>query len=909
MKKIVLFFTIILLYSGISAQIIKTVAGGGPWPFEGQKALLSQMAPGSIVEDPIGNIYYSENSTIRKISKQGIVTTIAGTGTIGYSGDGGLAIKAMLYYPSSLILDPQGNLCFSDALNNRVRRISKSGIISTIAGNGLAGFSGDGGLASAAQIGGYTSLIFDKIGNLYIEDFNNYRIRKVSVDGIISTYAGNGNWGNDGDGGQAINASIVGTGSMAFAPDGTLYIPTQASTIRAISPIGIINTVVGNGISGFSGDGGMASAAQLNYPMGVSIDKIGNMFVLDGWNYRIRKISTSGIITTVAGNGTYGYSGDGGPATMAQISYTSLYIDNFGNIIFADTYHSRIREINLSGIISTIGGTGAINFTGDGGNPLLAQFNGLSGLTFDGLGNLFIMDQYNYRIRKVSTNNIVTTYAGNGSQTYNGDGMQATLTAINPGGASGIAADKLGNVFFSEPAFNRVRKITTDGIITTIAGNGTYGFSGDGGPAISAQVGYPQGITIDKLGNLFFVDGNRIRKISTDGIINTVAGNGNDGYGKDGVSALNTEVYFAQGIYVDELGNLFIAESGSNRIRMVNNSGIISTYAGFNSYGLSNNYGFSGDGGQATIAKLNFPVGVSGDKEGNIYIADIGNNRIRKVDPNGIINTIAGNGTYGFSGDGGIAINASLNYSTQTAIDLNGNVLFADMANNRVRGIYNSVISAITTGLSLKTYYTKASQPKKLIVGGTNLISNVTITGNSNIEFSKDPDRGYVSSISLNPTNLTLNNTSIYFRLTSIVPVGIYNDQISVTASGLPTKTFNLVDTVLKKSTNSSFEIASNENINLLDATESSDVSISAVVTAYPNPTRGQFQLTINNFNTGKAGINIIDAKGSTIKSKDVQITTRKHVEHIDLSSATNGSYFIQVFQNNQMKSIPIIKE
>ena len=143
----------------------------------------------------------------------------------------------------------------------------------------------------------------------------------------------------------------------------------------------------------------------------------------------------------------------------------------------------------------------------------------------------------------------------------------------------------------------------------------------------------------------------------------------------------------------------------------------------------------------------------------------------------------------------------------------------------------------------------------------------------------------------------------------TIVPVGIYNDQISVTASGLLSKTFNLVDTVLKKSTNSSFEIASNENINLLDATESSDVSVTAGVTAYPNPTRGQFQLTINNFNTGKVGINIIDAKGSTIKSKDVQITGRKHVEQIDLSSASNGSYFIQVIQNNQMKSIPIIKE
>jgi hypothetical protein len=915
MKKIVLFFTIILLYSGISAQIIKTVAGGGAWPFEGQKAIQAQMSPISLARDTLGNVYYIDTylNSIKKISKLGIVTTIAGNGSVGYSGDGGLAKNAQLNQPQSLAIDSKGNLYFFDAGNSRVRRISKSGIITNYVGNGVGGFGGDGGLAINAQISGGISMTVDNLGNLILSDQWNVRIRKVTPNGIITTIAGNGNWANDGDGGQAIAASIFANPYIAVAKDGTIYFPTWSYTIRSISPTGIINTIAGNGNPGYSGDGGLAIAAQINSLFGMAVDPSGNLLIID--NNHVRKITTSGVISSIIGTGNTSLSGDGGPAILAGGSFNSICIDNFGNINLGDGMNYRIREINVSGIISTIGGTGSIGFTGDGGNALLAELNtngGGGGVAVDGSGNIFIIDYGNFRIRKVSTNGIITTYAGNGINPYfvfgtninNGDGLQATLASIFPTGKPGIAVDKQGTVYFSE--WGRIRKITTDGIISTVAGNGNFGFSGDGGPATLALINGPQGIAVDSIGNIYFSDAsnNRVRKISTDGIITTIAGNGGYGPGNDGIPAVNSEVSFPTGLFIDNMNNLYISEQYNNRVRKVNTSGIINTFAGIN-----NNYGFSGDGGPASAALLSSPISISGDNDGNIFIAEFSGARIRKVALNGIISTIAGNGNWGFSGDGGISTNASLNLPGGISVDGNGNILFADLGNNRVREIFNSVLTTSTNGLSLKTTYGKASQPKQLIVGGKNLTTSVNITGNTNLEFSKNPDHGYFSSITLNATKYNLANTTIYFRLTSSVPVGIYNDQISVTASGLPTKTFNLVDTVLKKTNNSSFEIASTENINLIDAIESSDVSIKAGVTAYPNPTRGQFQLTINNFNTGKAGINIVDAKGSTIKSKDVQIMSRKHVEQIDLSSATNGSYFIQVIQNNQMKSIPIIKE
>jgi uncharacterized protein (TIGR03437 family) len=337
----------------------------------------------------------------------------------------------------------------------------------------------------------------------------------------------------------------------------------------------------------------------------------------------------TGTITTVAGNGTQGFSGDGGPATSASLyDPVGVTLDASGNLFIADDYHNRIREVSASGIITTVAGNGTNSFSGDGGPATSASLNFAPGVTLDASGNLFIADFDNNRIRKVSANGIITTVAGNGSQGFSGDGGPATSASLY--GPFGVALDASGNLFIADSENNRIRKVSTSGTITTVAGNGTYGvFSGDGGPATSASLNLPIAVTVDSSGNLFIVDAqnNRIRMVSASGIITTVAGNGTRGFSGDGGPATSASLFSPFGAAVDSSGNLFIADGNNNRIRKVSANGIITTVAG------SGNQGFSGDGGPATSASLYLPNSVAVDSAGNIFIGDTGNNRIRKVSP------------------------------------------------------------------------------------------------------------------------------------------------------------------------------------------------------------------------------------------------------------------------------------
>jgi sugar lactone lactonase YvrE len=389
--------------------------------------------------------------------------------------------------------------------------------------------------------------------------------------------------------------------------------------------------VAGNGNFGFSGDGGPATSAALANPQGgVAVDASGNLFIGDTYDEHIRKVSTNGIITSVLGDGEGGYSGDGGPATNATLdSPTGLAMDTAGNLFIVDTSNERVRKVDTNGIITTVagnGGSGFIgSFSGDEGPATNAALNDPSGgVAVDGFGNVFIADTSNSRIRKVSTNGVITTAAGNGSSGYAGDGRAATNTSLNY--PWGVAVDNLGDVFIADTGNYRIREVTTNGIITTIAGNGTYGYSGDGGRATSAELASPQAVAVDSSGNLFIADtyNNRIRKV-TDSIITTVAGNGTAGHSGDGGQATHAELKTPYAVAVDSSGNLFIADEGNYRIREVTTNGIITTVAG------NSNYGFSGDGGPALNADLSLPEGLAVDASGNVFIADCSNSRVRKV--------------------------------------------------------------------------------------------------------------------------------------------------------------------------------------------------------------------------------------------------------------------------------------
>lgn len=338
------------------------------------------------------------------VSNAQIINTFAGNGSTGYSGDGAAATLAQFFNPWAVAIDAAGNVYIADGGNNCIRKVNTGGVITTIAGiAGFGGYSGDGGAATIAKLSGPVGVALDAAGNLYIAESGNLRIRKVNTSGIISTFAGNGTLGYSGDGAAATLAQLNYPTGVAVDAAGNVYIGDQGNNcIRKVNTGGIISTIAGNGINGYSGDGAAATLAMLSTPAGVAVDAVGNVYISDLNNQRIRKVNTSGIITTIAGTGVAGYSGDGNAATLAQVNQPAgIAVDTGGNVYLADFSNNCIRKINTGGIISTIAGTGVQGFSGDGAAATLAQLNRPYGVAVDA-GNVFIADYYNQRIRKVS---------------------------------------------------------------------------------------------------------------------------------------------------------------------------------------------------------------------------------------------------------------------------------------------------------------------------------------------------------------------------------------------------------------------------------------------------------------------------------------------------------------------------
>ncbi len=348
--------------------------------------------------------------------------------------------------------------------------------ISTIAGNGFSGFSGDGGQATTAEINGPTGIWLDASGNIFIADFGNTRVRKVNSSGIITNLAGNGVGGYSGDGGQATDAEFTNSTGVATDLSGNVYLSDEVGNrIRIINTAGIINTFAGINTAGYSGDGGPASAAELFYPSGVTTDALGNVYIIDRENQCIRVVNSSGIINTIAGLPLYGagYSGDGGPATAAEINNPyGLAVDGSGNVFIADGNNNCIRMINTAGIINTIAGNGFAGYSGDGGPATASEMNSPNGVAVDATGNIYIGDFQNNRIRIVSTSGIINTIAGNGIGSYSGDGGPSTAAEINV--PWGVSVDLSGNIYISDYGNNRIRFITslTTGINNIAAHNG-----------------------------------------------------------------------------------------------------------------------------------------------------------------------------------------------------------------------------------------------------------------------------------------------------------------------------------------------------------------------------------------------------------------------------------------------------
>ena len=674
----------VVFASSASAQIITTVAGTDSVNFSGDNcpALNGTFHhPRSLTSDAVGNIFVvdRDNQRIRKISASGLLTSVAGSGNYGFSGDGGPATAASFRNPFGVAVDGVGNVYIADEENNRIRKINTSGIITTIAGNGLASYTGDGMQATATALKNPTGVAIDNTGNIYIADRGNSRIRKINTSGIISTLAGNGSFGFSGDGGPAITAELSNCYQVALDGTGNVYFSDQDNLrVRKINSSGIITTVAGNGVLGSTGDGGAATAAAIGLNIGISIDGSGNLYIADWLNSRIRKVSSSGIITTFVGGGS-GYV-DGSAATSVSITSTGVTASIAGNVFITDNYGGGICKINSFGIITTFGGNGMSSFGGDEGNATAGAFNTPSDVSIDASGNLYVADATNHRVRKISSGGTITTIAGDGTSGFSGDSGPATNASLwYP---SATCVDPVGNIYIADLTNNRIRKVSTTGIISTFAGGGLS--LAEGVAATAAKISSPLGVTADAFGNVYVCDNghNRIRLVNAFGIITTIAGNGSANYTGDGGPATNATLHNPQGISIDSTGNIYIADSYNGCIRKVDLTGTITTFAGQNS-GTT----FGGDGGLATAAFLNAPASVFADHASNIYIADAGNHRIRKVDNSGIIYTVAGNGIAGYNGDGSLATTASLFSPNGVVADFSGNVYIADQGNNRIRKI------------------------------------------------------------------------------------------------------------------------------------------------------------------------------------------------------------------------------
>lgn len=635
--------------------------------------LTADLSIGPTALSPSGEWYWVEGSSIRKLNKvTGKIQTTAGSTTSGFSGDNGPALQATFSFPSDIIFGPDGNLYVCDDDNFRVRKVDMvSQVVTTVVGSGSSAYNGDNIPATSAGIWPQ-SIAFDPSGNMLVTD--QARIRKISA-GTITTICGNGSTVFSGDNGLASSATTTASIGSYIRCDlsGNIFFGENTRIRKISGSTGVITTYAGTGTPGYAGDGGPATSAMLQFGgKHLSLDQAGNLFIAEASNAVVRKVDAStGIITTIAGNGKSGYYSGDGTFTSNSLLSDPWGIKLKGNKLYVASWIlSRVFVLDLStNLMTTLAGTGNVGFSGDDGQATMANLGNPIDVEVDGAGNIYISDNTNRRIRKVAAGTgIITTIAGTGLSTFNGENIQGTTANINPTGIALRGSD----LYFYEIG-NRIRKLSlTTGLVNTIAGNGTPGFTGNGGPATSASI-----------------SGGRLLTVSGDSV-------------------------------------LYFAETFNHAVRKVNLlSGKIFAVAGT---GVAGNSGYNGDNIPATQATLNLPASVAVLPNGNIVIADTFNDRIRMIDGNGIITTIAGTGFRGDEGDG-IATDKKLAMPRSILADENGVIYFSETSGNKIRRlVFEDVATALDEIQSSEIqFYPVPTRSKITIVSAKSDIESVAI--------------------------------------------------------------------------------------------------------------------------------------------------------------------------------------
>ena len=613
-----------------SGVLTRVAGNGGVLP--GPPGMLATETPlgdlGGVVIDHDGHLHIAGFGRISTVDPEGVLRVEVGTGIPGSSGDGGPANEARVGQVTGLAVGPSNELYIAEVY--RVRRVDSNGTISTVAGNSFRpGFSGDGGPATDARLGGVFGLAVDSSGNLFLADVGNRRVRKVGTDGVITTVAGSGEPGVGGDGGPAAEAQLGFVSGLAVDDSGNLYIADLGhNRVRRVDAEGIISTVAGDGRGGYNGDGIPATEAHLLHPRGLAVDRSGNLYIADAFNHRVRRVDSMGMIATVVGIGDWGFEGEGGPALEANLRRPEpLAVDALDNLYVGDGLNHRVRKVDSTGAITTVAGSGDWGFDGDGGPALSARLSIPKGLVVDGYGNLYITNEDDHRVRMVNASGVITTVAGAHEAGFGGDGGLATRAKLSA--PVGLAMDLRGNLYIADRDNHRVRMVNPAGVITTVAGTGQIGPGGDGGPATMAPVGLPADVAVDAFGNLFISQRlGVVRKVDPAGVITTVAGQllryGRSG---DGGPATEARLYIPSSIDVDMFGNLYIADVFNRVVRRVDSAGTITTVAG------TGTSGSGGDGGPAIEAQFTEPISVATDSRGNVYVADDWQHNVRKLSP------------------------------------------------------------------------------------------------------------------------------------------------------------------------------------------------------------------------------------------------------------------------------------